>query len=255
LALDALFELARSPALVLVPVPSVFCPGLLLGRGLAPGRGLVPGLFCVSSAIALGLPIGLTVGRRLGRCLLGFALAFKVLLSALLFLIDLSLRFGFASLGVGPNSFNVNSSSLFLSSFFKAVTAASISLRDNLPSLLASSAVKSCDGLGLALTIVGPEVGRGESSLGGLDFEVEARSRSSATIGLDSGDFLTLGLPLGLFWAKPVMAKLNPNISVITVLFIILTSIVTFVTFSNLLAIGDYPFRKKIIHLIDWSTF
>ena len=121
--------------------------------------------------------------------------------------------------------------------------------------MLVSSAATNCDGLGLALMIVGPESGRVESNLDGLDFEVTAWSRSSATIGLDSGDFLTLGLPLGLFWAKPVRAKLNPNISVITVLFINLTSIVTLVTFSKLLAIEDYPFRRKIIHLIDWSTF
>jgi len=123
--------------------------------------------------------------------------------------------------------------------------------------LLASSAATNCDGLGLALTIVGFEIGRGGSTMSGLEFEEAARSRSSATIGVDSAGFVTVGLSLaslGLFWAKPAMAKLNPNISVITVLFIILTSIVTFVTFSNLLAIGDYPFRRKIIHLIDWST-
>jgi hypothetical protein len=99
----------------------------------------------------------------------------------------------------------------------------------------------------LVLTIIaGPEAGRGGSSLNGLDFEVVARSRSSATIGevavrsrssatigLDAGGFLTLVLPLGFFavnWAKPVMAKLSPNISVIAVFFIISTTIVTLVT-------------------------
>ena len=63
--------------------------------------------------------------------------------------------------------------------------------------------------------------------MGGLDFEVAARS--PATIGLAAADFLTLGPPLGFFavdWAKPVMAKLNPNVSAISVFFMISTSIV-----------------------------
>ena len=63
--------------------------------------------------------------------------------------------------------------------------------------------------------------------MGGLDFEVAARS--PATIGLAAADFLTLGPPLGFFavdWAKPVMAKLNPNVSAIAVFFMISTSIV-----------------------------
>jgi hypothetical protein len=81
----------------------------------------------------------------------------------------------------------------------------------------------------LALITVGPEARPGALALGGLDFEVAARSRSPATIGLAAADFLTLGLSLGFFavdWAKPVMAKLNPNVSAIAVFFMISTSIV-----------------------------
>ena len=64
--------------------------------------------------------------------------------------------------------------------------------------------------------------------MGGLDFEVGARSGASATIGLAAADFLTLGLPLDFAadWAKPVMAKPNPNVSAIAVFFMISTSIV-----------------------------
>jgi hypothetical protein len=105
--------------------------------------------------------------------------------------------------------------------------------------------------LGLALTIVGPEAGRGDSTLGGLDFEAAARSRSSATIGLDAADLLTLGLPLGFFWAKPVMAKLNPNISTIAVFFIISTTIVKLATPH---ALGDHPFRLNLLPLNDRSN-
>jgi hypothetical protein len=78
----------------------------------------------------------------------------------------------------------------------------------------------------LALITVGPEARPGALlALGGLDFEVGARSRSSATIGLDTADFLTLGLPLDFAadWAKPVMAKLNPNVIAIAVFFMIST--------------------------------
>tara|TARA_B100001964_G_scaffold116934_1_gene130305 strand:- start:738 stop:935 length:198 start_codon:yes stop_codon:yes gene_type:complete len=63
----------------------------------------------------------------------------------------------------------------------------------------------------LALTIVGPEAGRRDSTLGGLAFG-EATGLAAP------------GLPLGGFgddWAKPVMTKPNPNIVANTLVFII----------------------------------
>lgn len=195
------------------PVFATRRPGLALGRGLAPGRvdfalGLLALSFRPESAVALlpGLPLGLPLGL-----LFGFVATLGV--GPLGLLIDLGSSL--SATGEGPNSTNVNSPSLFLSSVFKALTAASISLRDNLPSLLASNAINSCDGLGLALTIVGPEADRCEPSPSGLAFG-------------EAAGFAALGLPLGFAadWAKPFIAKPNPNVTAIAVFFMILISIV-----------------------------
>ena len=79
------------------------------------------------------------------------------------------------------------------------------------------------------------------SCLGSLDFE-------------EAAGFAGFGLPLGFAadWAKPAMAKLNPNISVIAVFFMISTSIVKS---EPLQGIRCCPFRVNLLCRIDWSTF
>jgi hypothetical protein len=93
----------------------------------------------------------------------------------------------------------------------------------------------------LALITVGPEARPGALGLGSLDFE-------------EAAGFAGFGLPLGFAadWAKPAMAKLNPNISVIAVFFMISTSIVKSEPLQD---IRGCPFRVNLLCRIDWSTF
>jgi hypothetical protein len=175
---------------------------LALGRvGRAPGF-LAPGNRLVSAEGFLpGSELGFADGRRPGRPL-GFDAATGGFTTPGAPSDRGPLMASFS--GVGPNSCKVNSPSLFLSSFFRTSTAASISLRESLPSLLASNAANSWDGLDFALTMVGPEAGWEAPGLAG---------------------FATSGLPFGLRgdWAKPAMASPNPNTTMI-VLFLIISN-------------------------------
>ena len=65
---------------------------------------------------------------------------------------------------------------------------------------------------------VGPEARPGALALGGLDFEEAAELVLLSVLGLAWVDWIWV-----LGWAKPAMAKLNPNVSAIAVFFIIST--------------------------------
>jgi hypothetical protein len=78
------------------------------------------------------------------------------------------------------------------------------------------------------LITVGPEARPGALALGGLDFEEAAELVLLSVLAADWVLLSVLGLAWVdwiwvLGWAKPAMAKLNPNVSAIAVFFIILT--------------------------------